>query len=332
MAWHNSSDLLYVFHKETDWHVACGDGLPKVMRSLADPSTQHPLSVLLVGKREKEAAERAMFLGLDYFQSRGLAQLYADASTLDKDYPLLITSLDIDTAYSNFQPPRKPFGGTGHRVEWLSGHSMLTSAESLVDSIIGRLVLLFTDVICLFLDDFDAPEEAFSLIQKWVEVAPSSQPWKPRLLLVTYAPIDESMLHTIILGEVQHVRLSASRKKPSRSQYRTLKRVIIQNIEVVREKKIACKRLFSARHMDHLFRLGLQHIASQALPGFDVISATRQVNGIDEHFPHYLKTFLNLCTTNDASRDFILQYIASAIILDSLPPGMHRKYLQPLIM
>jgi hypothetical protein len=327
MAWHNSSDWLHVFHDETDWYIACGEGLSRVIRSLADPHTQYPSTVLLVGKHEKDAAQRAMFSGLDCFKPRGLAQLHVDASTIDDEHPLLIASLDIETAYSNFRPPRKSFPGTGHRVEWLCGQPLLNAAESLVDTVISRLLLLFTDVVCLFVDDFPNPLEVFSLIQRWTGMTQSRRPWNPRVILVTHGPMDSSILRTLTLGEVQHVRLNAYSKKLRRScRHRALKNVIVQSIEVVQERKIACKRLFSARHIDNLFRLGLQHVASQALPEFDTIPATRQINKIDKHFPHHLRTFLKLCSANHASKDFILRYVASALILDSLPPGMHRRY------
>jgi hypothetical protein len=308
--------------------VASGDCLENITASLNDPHTQYPSTVLLVGRREREAAQRAMFSCLDSFKSRGLAQLYADASTLDNDYPLLVASLDIETAYNRFQAPRRSLGDVGHKLDWFSP---TTTTESLVDTIISRVLLLFTDVVCIFLDDFPTPEEGLQLIQRWTEAAQSLRPWKPRIVFVSSCGLmDKVVVNTPTFGEVRHVRLRLRHSKHSCShRYRGLKKIILQTVEIVQKRKVACKRLFSAKHSNVLFKLALQHAAKCIVPEFDFILATRQLNEVDDRFAHRLEIFLELCTASNASRDDVLRYIASAIILDSLPPGMHRKCPQP---
>jgi hypothetical protein len=327
MASHNSSDWLYVFQKKTDWLVTSGDSLDRITTNLNDANNQYPSTVLLVGKREKDAAQRKMFPHIDHVKPRGLAQLYADASTLDSNHPLLVASLDIETAYSRFQAPRRTFGDTDHRVEWLSEHSPATTTELLVDMIISRVLLLFTDVVCFFLDDFATPEEGFHLVQRWTEANQSLHPWKPRVILVSSRrPMDKTLLSTPTFGDVRHVRLRPRHSKISDCQrYRTLKKIILQSVEIVQKRKIACKRHFSAKHHNVLFKLALQHVASRTQPEFDFILATRQLNKIGNSFTHHVETFLKLCVDSNVRKDIILRYIASAIILDSLPPGMHRK-------
>jgi hypothetical protein len=324
MASHNSSDWLHVFRQDADWLLAGGDCVEKIITSLNDPHTQYPSTVLLVGGQEREAAQRAMFSCFDFLKPRGLAQLYADASTLDNDHPLLIASLDIETAYNRFQAPRRNLGDIGHKLEW---SSPATPTESLVDTVISRVLLLFTDVVCIFLDDFPTPGEGFHLIQRWTELAQSFRPWKPQVILVTSCgPMDKEILNTPAFGELRHVRLRPRNSKHARyHRHRGLKRIILQSIEIVQKRKIVCKRLFSAKHVNILFKLALQHVARCVLPDFDFILATRQLNKIDNRFTDHLKSFLELCTAINASRDIILRYMASAIILDSLPPGMHRK-------
>jgi hypothetical protein len=324
MTSHNSSDWLYVFRKDADWLLAGGDCLEKIITSLNDPHTQYPSTVLLVGGQEREAAQRAMFSCFDFIKPRGLAQLYVDASTLDDDYPLLVASLDIETAYHSFKPPRKTFGGVGHKLEWLSP---AIATESLVDTVISRVLLLFTDVICIFLDDFPTPGEGIHLIQRWTEAVQSIRPWKPQVILITSCgPMNIDILNTITFGEARHVRLRPRNSNHSQfHRHRGLKRIILQNIETVQKRKVVCKRLFSAKHVNVLFKLALQHAAKCILPNFDFILATRRLNEVDDHFTHHLKIFLELCAAKNTSRDVILQYIASAVILDSLPPGMHRR-------
>jgi hypothetical protein len=336
MAAHYSSDWLHVFHKNTDWFVTCGDGLNKAISSLNDPHTQCPSTVLLVGRQEKETAQRAMFLGQRLPKSRGLVQLHAEASTLDNDHPLFIASLNIETAYSRFQPPRRCSKETSHKVEWLSEQSP-ANATLLVDTVISRIILLFTDVVCLFLDDFPTPDDAICLLHRWAEACRFIQPWKPRVILVaSRGSMDKSMLSTSVFGDALHVKLkSYNTSHPRSHRHRALKALVLQSVEAVQKRKTDCKRLFSAKHLNALFKSALKHIASQVLPEFDIVRATRQGNEVDQQFTHHLETFLGLCVATNASRDFVVRYLASAIILDSLPPGMHRKSLpcskQPLL-
>jgi hypothetical protein len=320
MASHNTPDWLYVFRKETDWLVAGGDCLEKITTRLNDPDTQYPSTVLLVGSHEKETAQSAMFSCVDSSKPRGLVQLYADASTLDDDNPLLVACLDIETAYRDLQPPRKTLGDTGHRLEWLSP---ATTAESLIDTIISKVLLIFTDVVCIFLDDFPSPEAGFDLVQRWTKAAQSLRPWKPRVIFVTSRkPMKKDILSTPLFGDVRHVRLRPRNRKLHR--HRGLKVIILQSVEIVQKRKVACKKLFSATHFNVLFKSALQHVAS-CISDFDFILATRKFNKLDDSFTHHLETFLELCTASNISRDIIVRYVASAIILDSLPPGMHRK-------
>jgi hypothetical protein len=324
MAPRKSSDWLYIFPKGTDWLVAGGDCLENMISSLNDPHIQYPSTVLMVGGHERNAAQIEMFPCLDFSESRGLAQLRADPSTLDHDHPLLVASLDTENAYNKLQPPRSTFGNIRHRLEWLLP---TTATETLVDTVVGRVLLLFTDVICIFLDDFPTPEEGFHLVQRWEEAAQTLPPWKPRVILVTSrGPVDKHMLSTPMFGEVRQVELRSRNSKQLRSQrYRRLERVIRQSVGIVQKRKFACKRLFSAIHFNAFFKLALQHAASRIPEGFNFILATRQLHEIDDRFVQYLETFLELCVASHVSRDTVLRYIASAIILDSLPPRMYRK-------
>jgi hypothetical protein len=83
--------------------------------------------------------------------------------------------------------------------------------------------------------------------------------------------------------------------------------------------------LFSATHLVVLFETALQHTSKSIIDEFSFIRAARQHNKIDNQFVYHLGTFLRLCTESQVSREFILRYMASAILMDSLPPEMHRK-------
>tara|TARA_R110002003_G_scaffold572_2_gene20517 strand:- start:4022 stop:5014 length:993 start_codon:yes stop_codon:yes gene_type:complete len=321
MASHDSSDWLYVFKNKADWFISSGEGMPKAIKGLSSPSTQYPSTILLVGKHDKEAARRAMFSGHARLSPRGFAQLDADSSTLNYRYPRLIASLDVENAYSKLQSPRKNFGQVRHRVEWSSEQS--SEPYPLVDTVISKLLLPFIDVVCVFVDDFATPEDAVEALQRWAEQRKSSQYWKPQVVLVSSSsPASITRTQPSIFGRVWHVKVTSQNRSRS---YRKLKSTIVQSVNEMRRIKSACKLHFSASHLKTLFQAASQHVAECILSEFDFITAARQHNGIDDQFDYHLQNFVELCSKHHTGTDFILRYMASAIILDSLPPGMHRK-------
>ncbi|KAF7445907.1 Patatin domain containing protein [Pyrenophora tritici-repentis] len=82
--------------------------------------------------------------------------------------------------------------------------------------------------------------------------------------------------------------------------------------------------LYSAYHLNVFFESALRHVATCASLPFNFILATRQYNRIEDHLWLYLQNFLELCAANHTNKKAALEYVASAFMLDSLPPGMHR--------
>jgi hypothetical protein len=323
----SSTDWLYGFQTGTDWFLACGSGLQQVTANLYKPHAQFPSTVLLIGKHESEAARQALLPGYSHSRSRGIAQLQADGSTSNNEHPLLVASLDIDNAYSLQKPPQKHAGSSRHKVRWLSEQSSSSETESFVEIIVGRLLLLFVDVVCIFLDDFASREQGVQFLQRCAHHSSSSQGWKPQVILVSssiYTP--KVSLDPSIFGRIRRLPLPINNRKalPS-SRFSTLKKSIFSSIEIMKKSRSRSKMLYSAYHLNLFFESALCHVAKCASPPFNFVLATRQCNRIEDHLWLYLRNFLRLCAASHVSREATLEYMASAIMLDSFPPGMHRK-------
>jgi hypothetical protein len=320
-------DWLYAFQAGTDWFIASGGGLQQVTTNLCNPQAQFPFTVLLIGTKEREAAHQALFPGRPHSKSRGLAQVHADDSTSDDKHPLLIASLDIDNAYGKQRPPQKQAGHSRHKVMWLSEKPPVIGTESLVENIVGRLLLSFTDIVCLFLDDFSTREEGIQFLRRCAGHSRLSPSWKPQVILVTNSTYKRKGVPNLpTFGSIRRVTLPANgRKTPPSQRYLTLKKTMLSSIEMVRKSRSASKMLYSAYHLNVFFELALRHVTTFASPEFDFILATRQRNQIDDRLWLYLQDFLALCAANYATKEATLEYMASAFMLDSFPPGMHRK-------
>ncbi|KAJ5022557.1 acyl transferase/acyl hydrolase/lysophospholipase [Bipolaris maydis] len=322
----NYSDWLYGFQTGTDWFLACGGALRRASAGFRNPHAQFPSTVLLIGKREKDAARRALLQGHTHSGSRGIAQLQADNSTSYDEYPLQVASLDIEKACSKQKPLQNRNGHLLHKVTWLSEHLSAPTAETFVETMVGKLLTLFVDVICIFLDDFSTPEEGIHFLQRCGHHSSMSQDWKPQVILVSSRAYKRKGNFSLpIFSSIQRVVLpKQSRKTLSASRYFTLKKVIDSSVKMVRKGRDTSKMLYSASHLNAFFELALEHVATCASAPFNFIIASRQRNRIEKDLRANLRHFLALCTTNHVSKEATLKHIASALMLDSLPPGMHR--------
>jgi hypothetical protein len=323
----NSSDWLYGFQTGTDWFLACGDGLERATANLCNPHVQFPSTVLLIGRREGEAARQALLPGHSRSRSRGLAQIQADDSTSDDEHPLLVASLNIDNICSKQKPPQKHNGCSRHKVRWLSEPSSATATDSFVEAVVGKLLLPFVDVVCLFLDDFSTREEGIQFLQRCAHHARLSQGWKLQVILAgssTYRR--KGNLDLPMFGSIQRVVLPPDgRRTLSSSRFVTLKQTIRTSVEMARKSRDASKTLYTAYHLNVFFESALRHVATCASPPFSFILATRQCNQIQDHLWLYLRDFVRVCAANHTSQEATLEYMASALMLNSLPPGIHRK-------
>ncbi|KAJ6201958.1 LOW QUALITY PROTEIN: acyl transferase/acyl hydrolase/lysophospholipase [Bipolaris maydis] len=320
------SDWLYGFQTGNDWFLVCGSALQRVTANFRDPHAQFPSTVLLIGKREKEAARRALLQGRTHSWSRGIAQLDADNSTSNNDHPLLVASLDIDKTCSEKKPLPKHNRHMLHKIRWLPEHSSATATNTFVEMIVGKLLILFIDVVCLFLDDFSTPEEGIHFLQRCEHHCSISQDWKPQVILVSNRMNRRrGSLSLSMFSSIQRVILpKESRKTLSSSRFFTLKKAIHSSVNMVRKGRETSKTLYSAYHLNAFFELALTHVATRASTPFSFIIASRQRNRIEKHLWANLRKFLALCSANYVSKKAALQHVATALMLDSLPPGMHR--------
>ena len=155
----------------------------------------------------------------------------------------------------------------------------------------------------------------------------TSQDWKPQVILVSNRTSRRrARLSLPIFSSIQRVILPKESRKTLSSRFFALKKAIRSSVNMVRKGREASKTLYSAYHLNAFFDLALIHVATRASTPFNFIIASRQRNRIEKHFWANLREFLALCSANNVSKEAALQHIATALMLDSLPPGMHRKY------
>lgn len=309
MSTSDSSGLIHGFLANDGPYLMLGDGLKTVI-DLTHPSTNYPAFVVSIGRgiSAKPPARHA----------HPLVAIEFSSFSANHSQPVCMVSVDLEHLYSNF-PSRKHYHHPhSHRIEWAANSADYTT-HNIVDSMLSRLILLFSDVVCLFLDDFSSPEEAIALVTQWSRVLPNLNPfWKPTLLLASRkSPTRVDREDMPFFNIISTLKIFTRRSK-------LLEKAVLQAIAPVHKQRALSQSLFSAQHLVSFFKAGLKHFA-QGLDNFDLVSATRNHNPIDSSLVTHIRTFLELCVQDEASKEFAFRYVASALVMDSSPPEMHRE-------
>ncbi|KAK4983938.1 hypothetical protein LTR66_008655, partial [Elasticomyces elasticus] len=101
---------------------------------------------------------------------------------------------------------------------------------------------------------------------------------------------------------------------------------LLGEMDLARQVRIENRTLFSANHLQAFLDRAPKHVTSTASAPFSFIRASREQNPVGEEFATHVGRFLRLCIDGGAPEQFITSCTASAIIIDSFPPGMHRKF------
>ena len=108
-----------------------------------------------------------------------------------------------------------------------------------------------------------------------------------------------------------------------RAKYRALKAVLRANLQQMRQIRSSQSLLFSIKHFAFFARKALQHTALTVHHPFNFVSVSRfdnHINGLSYH----LRTFFDLACRAKLSFNDMAFYVASCLLMDAYPPGMHR--------
>ncbi|PYI07374.1 FabD/lysophospholipase-like protein [Aspergillus sclerotiicarbonarius CBS 121057] len=320
-----------------------GFQLAQLVGELPDPATQLPQVIFFMGRRLKDQALRHI-CGHNYRgQSRHHQHINirSDNRTWRSAQPRIFA--DCNPTHRALLP-----GFTSPHIchrEQIFPIDVSQTEYSLHDIVLARLLFLFVDVLCTFADDIGGLGAVRELLSTWVRLGSAStlhRAVRPRVIVVlggqiqsiTHSLLEEEdflfeLLHVgelpffTVFGDIQITRLSGEELSPE-ARFMALGSDIshqLHNSKLCREHQQA---LFSAVHTNAFFELALQHISTDPLSSFDFIRASREGNPVDGSFISHLINFLEVGNKSRAPYDTMASYIASAILMDAYPPGMHR--------
>lgn len=216
--------------------------------------------------------------------------------------------------------------------------------------IYANLLNPFVDVVCLFLSDFGEMAKIVELISGWLENCNSTRPHAvcfPRLLVVvdnsaiikpdklwegrwkrnflqslkkkTTKPFEQAFSHL----SVHH--LSVNNQIREEFRYLPLKDRLLNESDQIRAIRIEKRMHFIGKHFSAFFDYAYDHFISNSSKQFNFVKASRLLNPASTNLQHHFFNFLSQFQIAQEINDFVLPVVASAILLDSFPPGMHSE-------
>ena len=330
----------------------------KAYRVLDGP--QSLSAVILVGHRSKTAALQGIMRN-----SSRRSQLHGGVSlwrSKDRDCPLLLMDceLHLRLCVSNATFPdsdvlRRP-------LAWTKPELDLVANETIAYQIYARLLAPMANVVCFFAADFGSLRGVARKIADWSAFPRSSDlppNIRPRLLVVVETSsacfdvkMTERRLHTLIAQEIYNSK-SSMRRDTDQGIYDHFQEVGImamsknveareENMKHLRDRLIfeandiqILRRnyqfLFKPSHLKAMLSLACDNFCASSTGQFKFALATRAHNPIPDGISSHVQELIDSQSCERDLIGFAAPLLSSALVLDSCPPEMHRRFHPDLL-
>ncbi|KAJ9621802.1 hypothetical protein H2204_011718 [Knufia peltigerae] len=310
----------------------------RVCNDLPRPTSQMPRVIHFVGRQQKTLALKKILANNNVQRSptQYFAGLRADLSTCNHDSPLLFLDSDPVSTTTDLRL---------HDVQSFQSHPLLWLREGadtkiVSDALHARLLFTIADLICVFLDDFSDIYDLTQQLEDWCRLGPASRHdglVRPRLLVVSMGsdlPITAAgrlrkMQDTLSenFSIVQPLFLGGHALSPL-ARYQRLKDAIISHSADIHQLKRQRYLAFSALHLAEIFRATTLHCAKTLTVPCDILSIARPQSGQQRNISQHVSRFFQLCQQHRVTYSDTVRAVASALLVDAYPPGMHRGLIE----
>ncbi len=314
--------------------------LARIVGELTNPVTQQPSVLFFIGRKAKNQALRELFPNhIKKGRNDGIATLRVDNTSLYSDYPVLFAESDPFTTVV------LTLNASCHETEsfpvrWANA----TTVHDVYDILHARIFCPFSDVLCIFADDFPNFNSVAIRLKTWAIAGGSSRLEQagPRVVIVKRGG-EASVSPTHDVLEMQDIQVSLDQKVlkdfyssikvlhladeqiSPLARFRRLKELLWKQMDEMRNVRLRCRRLYSAVHLNKFFQMAVSQTAASILRPFNFVTASRLGNEVGPDHADHLTSFLRLGMDRGLSDDTMASFIASTILLDAYPPKMHRE-------
>lgn len=310
--------------------------LEQIASELPEPEKQYPSLRVFLGKRLKDKALQQIHPrnNVRRHNSNATIKLRYDMATWDSRVPILFADSKIPQA-KDLSPPKRLDVGSGYPMSWPED-----SHARILTHIWGRLIFMFAEVVCIFLDDFNELSEVIDFIEKCFKAYSdncSISMTYPRIVVAYSATSDQK--HEFaerIYEKLEGIKLDTSvsfkvvcidGSLSDIAKYQHLRAAVAEGPDGTTSLNEGNQYKASTLQLATLFRKALKHTVTAIGKPFDLVGAVREERPVNPYLEEYLFCYF------DAGRQACIQprdlasSIASAALMDHYVPGMLSMYL-----
>ena len=189
------------------------------------------------------------------------------------------------------------------------------------------------DAILAFIDDIDI-EDFATMLSFWVASAKKDEYEQPNIVLVTARSTSDTYFEVVTA-----MQRSLQRHGVEQSSFSEVKKILLstfqisiashqsvtQSIEAIKRGNLAVKTPampFRASHLAEMIKLSIASFAQYWQP-VSLVELSRQHYKVPSEVYFHIDKLISETSSEDKN---IAMHVASALVVDAFPPGMHGKY------
>ncbi|KAH8430135.1 uncharacterized protein LDX57_007805 [Aspergillus melleus] len=321
------------------WSLIDTGRMDDIVQDMSHPATQYPSVLSFLGNDSRVTALRALFPQNNVTRRgpAGLVRLHLSTTTANTEHPVWFTE-------SSFARPPTVDGSSiapsaDRSRRYPVRQDRLETPCDIKDHLLTRLVFPWTHVACFFVDG----ENELKTVTSWlaathegVHASPSDKPGPVRIILIlteptaTYNadPVETELPGSDVAGEerptLSVLDLRGRHQLSPSALYASLQRLLLDGLQDSRAELIQQGLLFSAVHLKFMWNRCLGQSLLHPDTRINCLSIARERLPVPFAFHDGLAELLGEACKIGCPIHDLRQFVASALLMDAYPPGMHR--------
>jgi hypothetical protein len=319
--------------------------------------TKEPEMIMFIGGKGKtEAMKRWGLLPAEACE-HGKIHLRSISRYTSNSSPLLIADCELQNNPCLDEALEGPIPPYVKQRALVWSKCSVTDPNAVSNLVYSKLLYNFSTTICLFANDLGGTLMAAKILASWLQGQSNRSFDVPhpqivilkepddlnlsqrganisfmgelsqavRLLNINSGPMTRAQLEVQLTQRFGGVKVLAMPSHSRSPAWTSIRSHIISSSKAIQRRRREYHMAFSADHLRAFFHLACDHFARDIVSPFSFIKASRGPNPIPPALSSHLTYFMKKVKASEVI-DFAVPVIASALTLDSYPPGMHSKF------
>jgi hypothetical protein len=315
--------------------------MDQIVQDMSHPATQYPSLVYFLGNTNRVPALRSLFPQNNITRRgpAGLVRLHLSTTTASTEHPIWFAESGLQDSTAGHVDTR--MASADHHRHYPLPPMTGGSAMDLKHHVWRRALFPWTSVLCLFVDGSAELQAAHDLLDRSPTEIHAGRPTSSigmRVIMVLTDPSAE--YHTDPWEGLSSGFPDTNTSDPTisildlrdrhdlspRAAFEPLRRTLLDQIQISRDQRMQQGLLFSAQHLNHLWNrtlCGDQLVTPEAR--IDCLRIAREKLPVDPSLGPRLAEFFAYASRAGCPPHDIHIVVASALLIDAYPPGMHSE-------